>query len=186
MEQRLTTYKRIVAALLTAAVCAGPLAAQEKPLDELYQELLEADETTHDRVANQIVSRWERSGSAGMDLLLRRGQEALDERDAVAAVEHFSALVDHAPDFAEGYQGRALAYFQRDQIGPALSDLQMVLRIDPRHFQALFGLGAIMEGLDRPADALEIYRAIQDIYPRHFETAAAIARVMQMLEGRTL
>lgn len=186
MEQRLTTFKCTVAALLTAAVCASPLAAQEKPLDELYQELLDADEMTHDRVANQIVARWERSGSAAMDLLLRRGQEALDERDAVAAVEHFSALVDHAPDFAEGYHGRALAYFQREQIGPALADLQMVLRLNPRHFEALFGLGSIMEGLDRPADALEVYRAIEDIYPRDPETAAAITRVLQTLEGRTL
>lgn len=186
MEQRLTTFKRTVAALLTAAVCAGPLAAQEKPLDELYQDLLDADEATHDRVANQIVSRWERSGSAAMDLLLRRGQDALDERDAIAAAEHFSALVDHAPEFAEGYHGRALAYFQRDLFGPALADLQMVLRLNPRHFEALFGLGSILEGLDRPEQAIEVYRAIQGIYPREPETAAAIARVMQTLEGRTL
>jgi len=36
-----------------------------------------------------------------MDLLLQRGQEAMDNEDYEAAIEHFTALTDHAPDFAE-------------------------------------------------------------------------------------
>ena len=37
-----------------------------------------------------------------MDLLLGRGNEALEAEDYPTAIEHFSALIDHAPDFAEG------------------------------------------------------------------------------------
>ena len=121
-----------------------------------------------------------------MDLLYRRGEEALEDDDPRAAVEHFTALVDHAPDFAEGYHARASAYFAMDLVGPALDDLRQVLVMEPQHFQAMFGFGAILESLDRPQDALEVYEAVLKIYPLFPQAVEGVARLKLQLEGQAL
>lgn len=179
-------FKCTVAALFLGVGFSLPAFAQETTLDELYQELLEADEATYARVEQRIIAQWEKSGSPAMDLLLRRGQEALDEGTPEVAVEHFSALVDHAPQFSEGYFGRATSYYLLGLMGPALEDIQTTLRLNPRHFEAMRGLATIMQELERPADALELYQLILAMNPQSEETRMSIDFLKMQLEGQAL
>jgi tetratricopeptide (TPR) repeat protein len=160
--------------------------AQETTLDELYQELREADEATQPRVEQRIIAQWGKSGSAAMDLLLRRGNDALEEGQPEVAVEHFTALVDHAPEFAEGYYGRASSYYLMGLTGPALNDIRRALVLNPRHFEAMRGLAAIMEELNRPQDALELYNMILEINPQSAEVLEAVDRLKLQVEGQAL
>lgn len=180
------SFKRTVAAFLLTSSLSGSGLAQDGPETDLFQQLLEADQNTHEAIANRIVGTWVRSGSPAMDLLYRRGEDALEADDPRAAVEHFTALVDHAPDFAEGYHARASAYFAMDLIGPALDDLLQVLVMEPQHFQAMFGFGAILESLDRPEEALEVYNAVLDIYPLYPQAIEGVERLKLELEGQSL
>ncbi len=179
-------FKCIVTALFFAVGFSLPGYAQQTTLDELYQELAEADESTYARIEGQIIARWEKSGSAAMDLLLRRGKDALEEGAPEAAVEHFSALVDHAPDFAEGYYGRASSYYSLGLTGPALADIRRVLVINPRHFEAMRGLATIMEDLQRPGDALELYEMVLTFNPSSEPALDAVERLKLQLEGQAL
>ena len=179
-------FKCIVTALFLSVGFSLPLHAQETALDQLYQELAEADETTYARVEQRIVAQWEKSGSAAMDLLLRRGKDALEDGEPGVAVEHFTALVDHAPDFAEGYYGRASSYYLLGLTGPALDDIRRALVINPRHFEAMRGLAIIMEELQRPDDALELYEMVLEINPNSADTLGAVARLQLQLEGQAL
>lgn len=179
-------FKCTVTALFLAVGFSLPAYAQESRLDELYQQLLDADEQDYARIESQIMAQWERSGSAAMDLLLRRGKEALEEGQPDVAVEHFSALVDHAPDFAEGYYGRASSYYLLGLIGPALDDIQQTLRLNPRHFEAMRGLANIMQELEREEDALELYELILTINPNSDEAKLAVEYLTLQLEGQTL
>jgi tetratricopeptide (TPR) repeat protein len=160
--------------------------AQETTLDQLYQELAEADAEDAARIEQQIIVEWGKSGSAAMDLLMRRGRDALDDGAPEVAVEHFSALVDHAPEFAEGYYGRASSYYLLGLTGPALDDIQQALVLNPRHFAAMQGLALIMEELDRPRDALELYDMILAINPQSTVVNEAKARLQLQLEGQAL
>lgn len=179
-------FKHIVAALLIAVGFSLPVAAQQATLDELYQELRDADETTYARIEDRIIAQWEKSGSPAMDLLLRRGQDALEAGNPEIAAEHFSALVDHAPDFAAGYFGRASAYYLLGLIGPALEDLRSVLLLNPRDFEAMRGLATIMQEQERPEDALALYLMILEINPQSAEVKAQIAGLKLQLEGQAL
>ncbi len=62
---------------------------------------------------------------------MKRGQGALEAGDIKLAIEHFTALTDHAPAFAEGYHARAQAYFQADLYGPAIDDLELHIGAEP-------------------------------------------------------
>lgn len=178
--------KCIVTAFFLGVGYSLPLAAQESRLDQLFADLLVADAESQSRIERDIVTEWGRSGSAAMDLLLRRGQEALEAGQPEVAVEHFSALVDHAPDFAEGYNGRATSYYMLGLTGPALEDIGHVLALEPRHFGAMGGLGRIMETLGREDDALEIYQMIHAINPASPGVNDAIARLELAQAGQSL
>lgn len=178
--------KRTVTAFALTFALSAPLTAQETDLDGLFQELIEADDATHERVANRILARFERSDSPAMDLLYRRGVEAAEEGEFGIAIEHFSALVDHAPDFAEGYHSRASAFFSVGMMGPAIDDLRQTLVLNPRHFEAMFGVGIIMEELGKTDQAAQAYHAIQEIYPLNPEAAAALARLDEQTNGQSL
>lgn len=179
-------FKCTVAALFLAVGISVPAYAQESRLDELYQQLLEADPETYSRVEGQIMTEWEKSGSPAMDLLLRRGKDALEDGAPELAVEHFSALVDHAPEFAEGYYGRASSYYQLGLIGPALADIRRTLALNPRHFEAMRGLANIMQELERSEDALELYELILTINPHSEEAQVAVEFLSIELEGLAL
>jgi tetratricopeptide (TPR) repeat protein len=179
-------FKYIVTAVLVAVGFSIPVLADEARLDELYQELLEADAESYARIEASIFSEWSKSGSPAMDLLLKRGQDALDAGDPEAALEHFTALIDHAPDFAEAYDGRATAYYLLDQIGPALDDIRQALVLNPHHFGAMRGLGIILEEIGRPAQALEVYRNVLAINPMAPDVKDAIERLERTENGMTL
>ena len=73
-------------------------------LDELFAELAEPGRDDWERIEGEIIRIWSQSGSPAMDLLLRRGNEALEAEDYAAALEHFCALTDHAPGLRRGLE----------------------------------------------------------------------------------
>ncbi|MEN8841867.1 MAG: tetratricopeptide repeat protein [Octadecabacter sp.] len=180
----------IVAALFIGVGFSTPIGAQtsteSERLDQLFEQLLDAEPGTSDRIEGQIITHWSKSGSAAMDLLYRRGDDALVAGTPEIAVEHFTALVDHAPDFAEGYNGRATAYYQLGLIGPAIDDLRQVLVLEPRHFGAMTGVAAVLEEIGRPDDALEVWQKVAGLVPNDPEVVAMIDRLLIQLRGEAL
>lgn len=160
--------------------------AQTERLDSLFDELQGADERAAARIEREIWNEWSKSGSAAMDLLLQRGRDAMAAGQTQAAIEHFTALTDHAPDFAEGWNARATAYFQAGQLGPSVNDIAQVLTLNPRHFGALSGLGMIFEQLEQPDKALEAYRAALAIHPRLQGVIEAVERLEAETAGTDL
>ena len=112
-----------------------------------------------------------------MDMLLSRGRYALGQGDVDQAIGHFTALIDHAPEFAEGWNGRATAYFQRGDLGLSVEDIAHALTLEPRHFGALSGLAMIYESLEKPEKALAVYRRVLAIHPNADGVSDAIDRL---------
>lgn len=158
--------------------------AQATDMDALMRELAQGEGWM--RAERQILREWGRSGSQVIDFLFSRGQEALRTGDATAAIDHFSAVIDHAPDFAEAWNGRATAWFLANRFGPSMSDIEQVLRLNPRHFGALAGLGMILEQLERPEDALRAYQASLAIHPNQASVNEAVRRLRLASDGQSL
>lgn len=155
-------------------------------MDALYDRLANATAEEAPRIAREIETEWSRSGSAAMDLLLERGNEAMAAGDLDAAIDHFTALTDHAPDFAEGWNGRALAFFQKGYYGQAIDDIAHVLALNPHHFGAITGLAAMFEEMDRPEKALEAYKAALAIHPHLEGVDEAVKRLEAESAGQEI
>ncbi|XDA96874.1 tetratricopeptide repeat protein [Sulfitobacter sp. LCG007] len=177
--------KRTVATLLALALNSPPAFAQDRA-SELLAELQGASELEARRIERDLDIIWSRSGSAAMDLLLSRGREALEAEDPDAAIEHLTALTDHAPDFAEGFHARATAYFQADLYGPALDDLQRTLVLNPDQFDAMFGLGVIFEEIGDLRRAEQAFQQVLALNPQHENAKTALEALKRKGIGRSL
>ena len=179
--------KCALTALLAMVMLSLPATADEvAKLDPLFEQLKQAESADAARIAREINMELSKSGSPAMDLLLKRGQDALDAGNIEAAIGHLTALTDHAPNFAEGWYVRSLAYAQAGLYGPALSDLEHALALRPRHFRAIFGLGVIMEELDRPEKAFEAFKKAQAIYPNFEGIKEFIDRLSLEMDGENI
>lgn len=185
MKARGWFHNCIVASLLPIFL-AGAALAQTPALDDLFTRLKDADEASSGRIEREIWSEWSKSGSPAMDLLLKRGRDAMAAGDMKVAIEHFTALVDHAPDFAEGWNARATAFFQAGEFGPSVADIAQVLRLNPRHFGALSGFGMILEETGRDTQAMEVYRSALAIHPHLTGVLDAIKRLEAKADGQDL
>nr|WP_284165543.1 tetratricopeptide repeat protein [Frigidibacter sp. SD6-1] len=155
-------------------------------MNRLFAELADPDNERWERAQNQIVAEWEKSGSPAFDLLLKRGEEAMEAGDFEAAIDHLTALTDQAPDFAEGWNARATAFFLTGRYGPSVADIQHVLALEPRHFGAISGLGLILQELGRKEQALKAFRASLAIHPHQDGISQAAEALEQELSGTEL
>ncbi len=213
MGSRPQCFKPIVAALLAAVGFSAPLLAQELPVPEgllpsvpeelpppadtgqrpeereadLLRQLAEAtDPHAASLIETELRGLWSRSGSAAVDLLWRRGMDALEAGAPDEAIEHLTAAIDWAPDFAEAYVARAGAYYLTNRAGPALDDLRQALALNPRHWEALGGFAVLLEEMGREEDALEVWTQVHDMHPQNPEAQASVDRLRLQLEGRAL
>lgn len=186
MKVSRTLLNIFVTAFLSVTAFALPSVADEAKLDELYAELAQPDLKDWEKVERQIWREWSRSGSASMDLLLRRGRTAMEKGDFSKAIAHFTALTDHAPDFAEGWNARATAFFNAEEYGLSIADIQRTLALNPRHFGALQGLGRILEELDQQENALAAYKAAAAIHPHREGLKDAIERLERTVSGQDI
>lgn len=165
---------------------AAPSAqGSEARLASLFRQL-QSPEADTPEIEAEILDLWSRSNSPSMDLLLQRGDGALAQGDLEGAIGFYSALIDHAPDFAEGYAARAVAWMQAGQPGPALSDVEGALALEPRHFGALRSLALLLEDLGSPDEALQAWRMMARLTPHDAEVQEALTRLASPQEGQAL
>lgn len=156
-------------------------------LDGLYDDLAAAgDEDAAEQITNNILKVWSRSGSDTVDLLALRARKASELEEDEITEKLLSAIVDIAPNFAEGWNRRATYYFKKSDFARAVADVQRVLALDPRHFGALSGLGAILEETGQSASALEVYRKALEVHPFLPGPAKSVEKLEIEVEGREI
>ncbi|WP_170548351.1 tetratricopeptide repeat protein [Ruegeria atlantica] len=185
----INNLKRTVTALFVTVMFSTSSVAQQadsRDEDALLQQLALSTPEQAIAIDRQLKALWSQSGSASADLLLERGREALDDGDVLTAVEHLTALTDHAPGFAEGWHLRASAFFGMDRFGMAAADLEHALTLNPNNYEAIFGLGLIFEIIEQPDKALDAYERALAIHPHHEEVTNAVNRLKPQVEGSAL
>lgn len=177
---------RAVAVILLAAACFSAEAGDDQELDALFALLRQADRETAREIEMRIARAWSESGSPSMNLLLAKGRKAMAEGRHLEAIRHLSALVDHAPDFAEGWNARATAYYLIGQHELSLNDIGRTLMLEPRHFGAISGYAMIMEAWGNDAAALKAHELVYEMYPMREGLAETIARLRKKTSGHSI
>jgi len=117
-------------------------------------------------VAEQALwAVWSRSGDARVDELFARGVAQMGEQRLPEAIATFTRVIELKPDFAEGWNKRATAYFLAGEFRRSLRDCGEVVKRNPQHFGVLSGYGQIYLELDQPEKALEYFRRALEVNP---------------------
>ncbi|HEX5093160.1 MAG TPA: tetratricopeptide repeat protein [Burkholderiales bacterium] len=135
--------------------------------------------------AEQALWRlWSRSGDEAVDRLLARGAEAMEAGRYPEAIGTFSEVIRRRPEFAEGWNKRATAYFLSGRLDASRADCDEVLRRNPQHFGALAGYGLIYFRQADYENAIAWWQRALEVNPNMAGVAANMAQARALLRDR--
>jgi tetratricopeptide (TPR) repeat protein len=160
--------------LLVCSPAVGLADQTDQRLDELFHTL----QTSHDsdqlsEAETSIWEIWYDSGDEDVDTLMLEASQLAATGDLAAAEDMYARIIQLAPNFSEGWNRRATIRFYRQDYDGSMDDIEQTLKLEPRHFGALWGLGMIL-GLQQDYQRaiyafeklLEIKPNAQDARPR--------------------
>jgi tetratricopeptide (TPR) repeat protein len=204
----------VIAAAASALFAAGPLCAQQgqvpgveqkappkkksaqkqkKKLDRAVQldglyAALKAAPTA--QIAKEIEKRIDAAhlvtDSDTLNLLMIRARTTMEAREFETALALLDSLIEVNPRYTEAWAQRATLYFVKKDLYRSLADLRVVLAQEPRHYQALAGLGVILQDLGEDKRALDAFRRALEVNP-HLENVPELVRRLKLkVEGRDI
>jgi tetratricopeptide (TPR) repeat protein len=160
-------------------------AQRAKILENLYAHLATAEDAQSAAPIVEAIERiWLHSGSDTVSLLMERSLKAVAEKDPELALKLLDAVVDLAPDFAEGWNRRAYVYYMQSDFERALGDLRRVLALEPNHFKALDGLAQILREIGEKKAAIKAYEQLLQVHPNWAGAQQAIDDLTREIEGQ--
>lgn len=138
------------------------------------------------RIEEQLERLWSHSGSPSADLLLQRGQEALNDNDLKTAGAVLKALTRVAPNFSQAWHLRAMADIEAEDYADALASLRRTLQLEPRNFNAMMELGGILEDFNDKPRALAIYRRALTLNPFVEGARDRVRELERAVEGQKI
>ena len=195
---RLLPAVLLVAILAVPPAIAAPEEGGDRPiltqrviaelsLDDLFEKLPEnADSPAGERIEQEILRRFSRSGSATADLLMSWAEEAISESDYTLALDLLDQIIVIKPGFAEAWNKRATVYYLIDDYGASLADIRQTLALEPRHFGALAGFGLILQAIDRKSEAIRVLKRALEINPRLDQVRETLEKLEKETAGEDI
>ena len=163
-------------------------AAENKNISQELLDKLKAtkDEAEATMLEEEIWDAWLVSGSATVDTLMQRGLEYQENEELDAARDAFDKAIAILPEYAEGWNRRAVLFFNDGKYDEAIADLESAITYEPRHFGAWIGMAMIFESVDRPEAALKAYDKALEIHPLAQAAVQGKRRLDRSVNGRAL
>ncbi len=156
-----------------------------KMLDNLYALLATAaDEQAAEQTSKAILRLWATSGSDTVTVLMGRAVKAMQDKNQGLALRLLDAIVEQAPDYAEGWSQRAHVLYLENQPRRAVGDLRRALALDPNHFRALSALGHILREYGEKNGALTAYRKLLEVHPFAEGARQAVQELEREVRGQ--
>ena len=165
----------------------APVLTKAQKLDALFADLKRAKSAAvAEGVASRIWESWNDSGSASINLLMQWSQEAMDRQRFPVALDFLDQVVVLKPTYAEGWNKRATLHFMMNNYSKSMADIEKTLKLEPRHFGALSGMGHIFLALERKELALKAYERALEIYPMMRGVQKQVGEIADELSGSQL
>ena len=161
---------KLVPILVIALACLLPVTVPADQtdirLDALFDILQSSqDETELLETEAEIWDIWFSSGDAAIDDRMALAGELTNSGKLTAAEKIYSEVIATLPGFSEGWNRRAtVRFYMRDYDG-SLADIEETLRLEPRHFGAIWGLGMILASQRDYARAILAFERLLELKP---------------------
>jgi tetratricopeptide (TPR) repeat protein len=152
--------------LLRLLAGAAPVSRNNDVLTQALARLkLAKDRTEVDRLDTTIWRIWCGAGSRRAVGDLAQALQAMAINDFATAREFLDRAIAADPSFAEAWNRRAMVNFLTCEADKAVSDIERVLVLEPRHYGALAGLGQVLLQEGETKHALLAFEAALAVNP---------------------
>jgi tetratricopeptide (TPR) repeat protein len=148
----------------------------------LHQRLRDESGLVRSYAEQALWVLWARSGDPAIDALMAKGGDEMQAGRLEEAIRTFSQVIKAKPEFAEGWNRRATAYYLASEYQRSLEDCDEVLKRNPRHFGALSGAGQIHFALENYELALVWFRRALEVNPNMIGVEMNIQRSQEQLQ----
>lgn len=168
----------------TVSLDSPAVSPAPKGVDELITELKrERDPEAANRITEDLMETWNDSDSATVDLLMQWALTAASEKRNAAALDFLDQAIVLKPDFVGAWNQRATLHYTMGNYKKAVSDINRVLALEPRHFGALAGLAAILSERGSEEMALKAWERYLEIYPADRQAQEIVIKLSEKLAG---
>ena len=137
-------------------------------LEDLFEILYTtASDIQINEVTSSIWDIWHETNDPSIEADFYRGLESMRTGDLLTAVAFFTRVIDKNPNFAEGWNKRATVYYMLGKFDASMMDIHETLKLEPRHFGAMDGMGLIFIHLEQFDKAIDIYNQMLKIFPNN-------------------
>ena len=140
-------------------------------LEDLFKILSKTESDVQiNEVTSSIWDIWHETNDPLIEADFYRGLESMRTGDLLMAVAFFTRVINKNPNFAEGWNKRATAYYLLGKFDASMMDIHETLKLEPRHFGAMDGMGLIFIHFQQFDKAIEIYDQMLEIFPNNSST----------------
>jgi tetratricopeptide (TPR) repeat protein len=174
-----------------AAIALTALPAQAGQNDARLARLFVALKSTQSpgwarTLEDEITHIWSQPPDAESQQLMEKGLTLMAEDEDEAALKAFDGVITRAPDFAEGWNKRATVEFLLGDYQASMTDIAHVLKLEPRHFGALAGLGQVELALGNKEAALNAFNQALALDPHLGDVAEMADSLKRELAGKAI
>lgn len=179
------TSKLVLAVTLALGCCFPMLGAADQTdqrLDGLFQTLQTSqDSTALGKAEATIWEIWYESGEDDIDALMLEAAALVRSGDLADAESIYSRIIEAVPQFSEGWNRRATVRFYQNDFAGSLDDIEQTLKLEPRHFGAIWGLGMILGSQRDYQRAINAFEMLLEIKPNAGDARPRIELLKQEL-----
>lgn len=172
-----------LAAIVLLGAPAGSFADQtDRRLDDLFQTLQTSQDSAElNEVEATIWEIWYDSGDQDVDTLMLEAGALMATGNLDAAEDVYAQIIQLAPNFSEGWNRRATVRFYLEDYDGSMADIEQTLKLEPRHFGAIWGLGMIL-GLQQDYQrAIYAFEKLLEIKPNSRDARPRIRLLKEAL-----
>lgn len=164
----------LISLVFVLTLGAPAQATQADPqLEALFARLQATKDAGEGEALQQAIwTAWTRTDDAAAARMMAIGIIAMGQDRLDDALSTFDALVEAAPDFAEAWNKRATVHYLMGNFDASVADIEETLKLEPRHFGALSGLGLIYQEVEKWDAALRAFETALQVNP-HMPTVRA-------------
>ena len=163
------------------------LADQNDPrLNNLFKKLNETENQDEIRdLISDIWNIWYEVDDPKVIEYFEKGIQAMNLRNYPLAIRFFNNLIEEDPNFAEGWNKRATAYFMMGDFDKSMLDIVKTLELEPRHFGALDGMSLIFIHQGQFQEALKVYDKMLELFPFSIRTQEKKDEILSIISQST-
>ena len=135
-------------------------------LEDLFKILSKTESDVQiNEVTSSIWDIWHETNDPSIEADFYRGLESMRTGDLLMAVAFFTRVINKNPNLAEGWNKRATVYYILGKFDSSMLDIHETLKLEPRHFGAMDGMGLIFIQLQQYNKAIDVYDQMLEIFP---------------------